>query len=159
MAADWTNVAQGIIAFAALAVTSCLGYHEFTRRRGSGQLAAGGEPSGGEPGPQARLVIGDNGLFVGDEPDEEIALQVVVDLLNHERAVDRRVAVHATPLDDRERARRDRHGHRRLGDGVAAYERALNALVRGAVHYEYGEYATCTSVTVLISLQADGSER
>ena len=80
----------------------------------------------------ARLVIGVDGRFVGN--DREAATDTVFALLD-QPVTRRSVAVHALPLDDAEYRVNFPDAYARLRAGVSAYQDALGLLFNGRVRY------------------------
>lgn len=109
-------------------------------------------PQSGEP-PRpagARLVIGDDGHFVGG--DGGAATDAVLDVLR--QPVDERVVhVEAQPLQDRSFARQQPDAYERLRQGTAALERRANLLLGGRVHY-YWKWQVEDLVGAILELRA-----
>lgn len=99
--------------------------------------------------PTVELVIGDDGTFVGGDG---VVADVVLDLLDMPAAM-RSVTVGAVPLEDVAYKRERPDQYARLRDNVQAYERALNRLIRGRVHY-YWKWQVSDLVAAFLELRA-----
>jgi hypothetical protein len=95
------------------------------------------------------LAISDDGSFVGGD---DSATEVVLDLLAHPAAA-RTVRIRAVPLEDPDYKRKHPDQYADLRSSVATYERTVNRLLRGRVHY-YWKWQVSELVDAVLELRA-----